>query len=639
MTEISSIPDFEDKAEKLPEQLQDTDAIKDEPEVDYEIDLTAPNTPIPSPRDQDFNAIEQQLNEKKLSSSDTIKFSILLAMADCIDDMDEYFLFFIVPMSMYGCDCTDWVFGIILLAKELSNIFSTPFSGWIVDTTHHHQHLTLIFSSVFQLLTAALYLFTGHLGSIVTLALMIVVHELTVTLNLTSMWKVINYRCEKVLGKDSNLLESQIGLIGTINEIISNFMQVGTMGLCYFCIRYTGSFYLTRAILLGVILASNSIITLISLTITRKQLYGEDAFPRSLWGDVELRDIEKEKSIDDDYDNGKKKKKRKSALKTGAGNVPINAASDEVIGAWTFFARTLAMMKGGWASLFVALKKRWTVLTGSRLILCSIFIGWLLYTVTEIVEYPLVFAEADNSVDPDNEEKCYFGRSDNETVPSVNTLDNFCGGSLTNLVNVAVLDNIMYTIGSFLYLFILLKMTPRIYYTYALPIMAFFLACLSISFWFIAQMKSELVYALMTSGDVIPYYLEKYNFYFWSSKIDSRVFGLFFSVYQLGRNFLYSGTAIILSLSPRVNSSSPLFYIILIVCFVASVLTLVSSLSFGVTLQSDTPQGLMKLSDDEDDLKSVPTYDEDTEMGDEIESDSDSEEQKNDDGNDGSLPI
>src|SRR5690348_4774328 len=55
----------------------------------------------------------------KMGWLEITKLSTLICLADVLDDMDEYYLYWLIPISRYGCDCTNWAYGIILLVKGL----------------------------------------------------------------------------------------------------------------------------------------------------------------------------------------------------------------------------------------------------------------------------------------------------------------------------------------------------------------------------------------------------------------------------------------------------------------------------------------------------------------------------------------
>jgi len=226
-------------------------------------------------------------------------------------------------------------------------------------------------------------------------------------------------------------------------------------------------------------------------------------------------------------------------------------------------------------------KEKWAALKICKIAIHVIIMGFMLYTFTEVVEYPVTFAEA-NNISQTSDGVCYNGHPPANATISPNTGYNFCGGTLTNLIAVSMLDNAGYTIGVVIYFAFLLKMKPSTFYSLAFPWVSGFLFVLVISLWFVGYMSGYVVLVLIAVGNVVPYYLEQYNFYFWTAIIDAKHFGFFYAIYDLGHSFLHMGSALFLQLMPQnLSSSSPTFSALLALDLLMVLCTYVYSLWFS----------------------------------------------------------
>jgi len=222
---------------------------------------------------------------------------------------------------------------------------------------------------------------------------------------------------------------------------------------------------------------------------------------------------------------------------------------------------------------------KWVALKACRMVLHVIIMGFFLYSFTEVVEYPVTFAEAASTGTPPG--PCYDGDPPIGYHPN-NTLNNFCGGSLTNLIFASTLDNIGYTIGVVVYFLVLIRMKPSTFYSFAFPYTSLFLWGLVAALWFVGFMPPRAVYLLIAIGNVVPYYLEQYNFYFWTANIEAKHFGFFYAIYDLGHSFLHTFSALLLFWAPTdFNSSSPIFSGLLILSLITVVVTYFYSLWFS----------------------------------------------------------
>jgi len=143
-------------------------------------------------------------------------------------------LYFLIPITQYHCDGTEFVFGILLVGKEVLSFVAQPLSGWVVDISERYQHWTLFLAAVLQLATAAVTLFFGQYFEIVSLVSITLGHKLCTALTETSMWKCVKMRCQVLYGKlEERKQEEVISFIGVNQHIWSNAYETGFLGSAF----------------------------------------------------------------------------------------------------------------------------------------------------------------------------------------------------------------------------------------------------------------------------------------------------------------------------------------------------------------------------------------------------------------------
>jgi len=76
------------------------------------------------------------------------------------------------------------------------------------------------------------------------------------------------------------------------------------------------------------------------------------------------------------------------------------------------------------------------------------------------------------------------------TVP---LLDNFCRDKLSNLILLAVFDNIIYAVASIVFSIFFVKMPPGIWYRYTYPLIGGVVLGLVISLWYVEGVLAYIV--------------------------------------------------------------------------------------------------------------------------------------------------
>jgi hypothetical protein len=446
--------------------------------------------------------------------------------------MDEYYLYFLIPLSLYGgCAQTDGVFSTLLLGKGIGNIINKPAAGWISDALERHQHLTLLASCIGLLLTGAVFLFTGHLVSIPVLVAYYIFHQFTLALNENSTWKCIKFRVQLLYGEhDTEQQEKTTGLIGTVGEIFSNIYETVWLAIAWVVSEHQ-SFDHARWVMLMSCLVAYCGCTLISLTITRKNFYSKgEAWSAS------------SSLLPDDEEEGDRtlllSDKKSTVQDEEFGYQPQRTGISRIL--YNIFNFFRAACRALWES---------------KMALHTIVMSLALYTFNELFEYPITFAEANGASS---------GSGSDSTGGSTG---NYCDGTLQSMTQEAMLDNTSYTGGAIIYLLFLVRMPSIIFFRLTFPLVALVTIILSLPLlFFFDDLSSNSAYIITSIVLVIPYYLERYLLYFWSAIVDEKHYGFFYGTYSLGQQFVHLATSRLLANTDNLTSSSPLFTILLSIC-------------------------------------------------------------------------
>jgi hypothetical protein len=143
-----------------------------------------------------------------------------------------------------------------------------------------------------------------------------------------------------------------------------------------------------------------------------------------------------------------------------------------------------------------------------------ILLGWLLFAFTSLLEYPVSFAEA--------EDDTFCVAQSGGCTP-----EDLCGGQITNLLLLAVYNNIFYAVAALVYSFLLVKCPPYTFFHKVL-ISLFLIRCadsaneqvfiaigvamialVGVLYW-APDMGSNVAFILVSAASIIPYYQEQY---------------------------------------------------------------------------------------------------------------------------------
>ncbi|KAL6056839.1 hypothetical protein QOT17_015866 [Balamuthia mandrillaris] len=498
------------------------------------------------------------------------KLGLLAGLADAVQDLDETYLYLLIPLSAFGCTKTDYVFGAILTAAKICSFFIKPCSGWLVDATEQWQHWTVLVTSVLATLSAAVMMFFGQdIPMLPLVTALYVFEQFVLVANETSIWKVIKQRCEAAFPAASNSeaqvhendkytpsvsaqqQQKQISWIGVIAEVSSNTYETVALAACLGCAHFGDSFFWTRALMIGSIVGGNAIILVLCVSI-----FPASSSLSSLLSLFQRKDAEHKKALLASYRHRRSTTYTIQQVEEGrTKDEEQEEAEDEVARQEKEVKQDDGKCKHNSefyrfaSAVFLFFKERLVAFFTSGLALHVILISWLLYTFSETVEYPVTFAISQSDVE------CKAG----DTTDAC-TADNFCHGTIRNLLEATALEELTYVGGAVLYFLFLLKCPPGLYFVSVLPALSVVLIGVVASLWLVDYFPPHLPFVLTSIALVLPTFLEKYIFYFWTAKVESEYFGFFYGTYGFGENVLHIASSLLLAvMGDNMRPGSPMF--------------------------------------------------------------------------------
>lgn len=109
------------------------------------------------------------------------------------------------------------------------------------------------------------------------------------------------------------------------------------------------------------------------------------------------------------------------------------------------------------------------------------------------------------------------------------TLDNLCGGTLTNLMIIGAITNACYLVGSICYRIFIVNATPVRFYRWYYPIGSIILLCMTSALWF--NLEKILTFTLISFATIIPYYLTYYDYYLFTNECKDKSYGFILGSY------------------------------------------------------------------------------------------------------------
>jgi hypothetical protein len=134
------------------------------------------------------------------------------------------------------------------------------------------------------------------------------------------------------------------------------------------------------------------------------------------------------------------------------------------------------------------------------------------------------------------------------------TLENYCGGALINLIEQGAVLMACYLVSSLLYLAVLVRCPPRIYYKYALPALAIVTGGSLLVILFLRGALPRVAITIVVSiAQVLPYYINAFTYYVMNTAIKQEYYGLITAFYAFGVQAISFGTSAVLYLSVPVQ--------------------------------------------------------------------------------------
>lgn len=144
------------------------------------------------------------------------------------------------------------------------------------------------------------------------------------------------------------------------------------------------------------------------------------------------------------------------------------------------------------------------------------------------------------------------GTEDNETHSSSyeETIDNYCGGTLINLIEQGAIVMATYLVSSFMYLAVLVRCPPRIYYNFALPVLSVVTAASALAVLFLRNTIPGIATKIVVAvAQVLPYYINAFTYYVMNTAIRQEYYGVIMAVYAFGVQSILAGTSAVLYLA------------------------------------------------------------------------------------------
>eukprot|EP01102_Stenamoeba_stenopodia_P003905 TRINITY_DN14029_c0_g1_i1.p1 TRINITY_DN14029_c0_g1~~TRINITY_DN14029_c0_g1_i1.p1 ORF type:complete len:332 (-),score=43.68 TRINITY_DN14029_c0_g1_i1:65-1060(-) len=303
--------------------------------------------------------------------------------------------------------------------------------------------------------------------------------------------------------------------------MISDFYEAFVLIITYLIATHNGSYTLTTAWLAGHILFSDLFVLLLSFTYSRENIYHDNLFADETLGQ-ELTEFSSNQM------------KTEELLRDAA----------------TRPEGLISRIGGSLWSVLSFIGVRLVQIWNTKIALHALCQSLLLYAFTEIAEYPLSFSLSEEDDDVDSLASPVMG--------------NFCNNKLSNLVLLAVLDNVVYAVGSVIYSFFFVKMSPNSWFGLSFPVIGSGVLGVVVSLWYVRGVNKLVAYVLTSCLIVVPYYCEKYNFYFASAVVDEKYFGFLYSGLALSKNILKTIVSIVFLKAE--DHLQQIFSLLLVIC-------------------------------------------------------------------------
>lgn len=500
-------------------------------------------------------------------------FGLIWGLNLAQQDFEKYFLYFLLThVAEPACDYYSVYSGWLVIAAIISYPVNV-LSGWLTDYTgkfqHRVQQISLLCQTIalFGLIFCAL---NGHSG---WGQFFYQVRQAAIIQSMTSVWKLLKIRIDvenarscirdpdsMAGGRALDVENVVVSGVGNFGDIASEVVEVCTLGTLYLM-----SFYFRAEVLNTIAYVITFILNIIPLVLSfmiktkdlrippipglvKKAMasggYGtaEDttttivkrkpaevldsssssSVPSAIMDDhssnIAKYDSAKyeRKSIlrgDDDDDDDINDERYRDYESIGDGN-----DSGERRRKKTVKERLYEM----WVWVWVRVKYTFVTLPVVNTMIHSVCVLIMYYTMT----YPITLL-----INTEDNTETTSSSSDEAT------LDNYCHGTLSSLLRQGVVLMVCYLVLSFMYMALLVRCPPSIYYKWVIGILEVVTGAALIGILLFKNILPSIVLNLLVSfAQIIPYYINAYSYYVMNTAIRQDYYGFILALYAFGSN-------------------------------------------------------------------------------------------------------
>lgn len=424
-------------------------------------------------------------------------FVLLLTFCYTQDDIEVFLMYFLFAGTSYGCEFQE-AFGIYLQINAVVQIFAQPVLAWVTDRYGRISTILLWAALLCEgLIELTMVAVPGtSFGVMLTLCLIRAVAHIQ---NTDSIWKVFKQKLQFSLGdaafSEQEDIINSIGMWGIVGEVVldvyifgSGFLLAGPGGFSYGVVSgWIFGCTVTTSLLSWFVayfwFTPGYVLEQISPTADTSSLPAYASYDA-------VQDIE---GPEDASALQKVLKSRACHLQTvdfqearkDRHNFPTGAK-----GLFLYFKDAIVYMCTD------------PIIAGGLLHSLLVCLMWKLMANAEPVQ--LAQSNSDTSVEQ--------------------TLDNLCGGTFTDLFYQYSWNNVFYVIGALLYILVLNRTKPYMYYMVVYPVAAVFFAVCMIPLATGARYYFAVLMASVVG--VFPWFLYRYDVYLVTAATDTRYLGI-----------------------------------------------------------------------------------------------------------------
>jgi len=437
------------------------------------------------------------------------KFAVLWGIELAQQDFEKYLIYFLISNATSGCEF-DTVFASWLLVNSIITFPWSLISGWITDYTQRYQNRTLqvtcCIQTVLQLSMILLSIYPNQF-SLILMSISYQMRQATIVQCMCSIWKLakiqleVDFLLSHELERDALEETRIISRVGNYGDMVADVAEIIGLGMLFIISKNRiFSFFYTLAAISAVSLCYNVIVLLISFN---------------------FRDIP-------DYLHLAKSKFQ--AKHDSDEEITVDEANTEEEVARILPAKNKASSSciAKCKTVHYYLKVRFQYMIRSPIVLHATLHALVVLVVYCFVEYPIALGEADDNASQDRD------------------LPGFCGGYLTNLLMQGAYLSISFFVGSILYGLTLVKCPPTAYYKWVLPLLLA-ITGVAVGILLLPKKPAYLATFLVAVGQIVPYYMNAYDYYIFTTYVREEYYGFLGSIYNFSNQIIYNITAILLS--------------------------------------------------------------------------------------------